>query len=237
MGQVIYERLAVRDATFCKPSRATEFASMGAADFVRNLLLGSYRCEVDAIDMYKQHWLPVEQAAAAASTRSRSSNIAKFLEDMLNAFLNVQPEKPACAASRPRQTVVVGGQLYPRFRQWLTAALAADDSTEPGEGDTAALERKTTALLQRLQAFAVEHLARADATSARPEPVATGPGAPFGGGKWRCTRCAFPNDASCIQCTACCLTRKSDRPTAPLCFAARLAPSIPPRCTSRAIVC
>jgi len=45
--QLIFERLAIRDATFCKPSRATEFASMGAADFVRNLLLGSFRCESD----------------------------------------------------------------------------------------------------------------------------------------------------------------------------------------------
>jgi len=58
--QVIFERLAQRDATFCKPHRATEFADMGAADFVRN----SFRDEATAVSVYKARWLPMEQAAA-----------------------------------------------------------------------------------------------------------------------------------------------------------------------------
>jgi len=161
--QVIFERLAVRDATWCKPSRATEFASMGAADFVRNLLLGSFTREAHAIDMYKQHWLPLEQAAAAASMRNQNSNIAQIMEGMLDAFLKKQPEKEA---SGPLEQMVVGGQLYPRFRKWLTAALAADISVVAGETQAGALERKTAVVLRRLQAFASEHFLYCDATTA-----------------------------------------------------------------------
>ena len=35
---VIFERLAQRDATCCRPHRRSEYADMGAADFVRNLV-------------------------------------------------------------------------------------------------------------------------------------------------------------------------------------------------------
>lgn len=214
--QVIYERLAVRDATWCKPHRSTEFASMGAADFVRNLVLGSFRRESDAIYMYKQHWLPIEQAAAAASSRRRSRNIAQALEGMLTSFLNAQPEKSYGATPIPVRSVVVGGHLYPRFRQWLSAALADLESVE-GEDVVAELERRTAMLLQRMHAFALEDLAADDA------PVAaalTGPrpAAPMRGEQcscypliddttWRCARCSFKNPASASTCTACNLTR------------------------------
>jgi hypothetical protein len=35
---IIFERLAQRDATCCRPHRRSEYADMGAADFVRNLV-------------------------------------------------------------------------------------------------------------------------------------------------------------------------------------------------------
>jgi hypothetical protein len=45
---VVFERLAQRDATWCRPHRATEYADMGAADFVRNLVSASD----DSCDQY-----------------------------------------------------------------------------------------------------------------------------------------------------------------------------------------
>jgi len=206
--QVIYERLAVRDATFCKPQRATEFASMGAADFVRNLLLGSFRSEADAIEMYKNHWLPLEQAAAAASVRRRNSNIAEILETMLSKFLKVQPE--TTTVPKLSVTAVVGGQLYPRFRKWLAAALNVDVSAVSGEVEADALERKTATLLRRLQAFAVEFFecggVEDEALKTVPS-VGTCPPKGYASAKWRCTRCSFPNMPQSNVCTGCSLSR------------------------------
>lgn len=168
--QVIFERLAVRDATWCKPQRATEFASMGAADFIRNLLLGSFRTEEDAIRMYKLKWLPIEQAAAAASIRNKSSDISEVLDSMLGAFLKAQPETDA-AQSRQTQLLQIGGELYPRFRKWLGAALAAAPSigTQPCDDDSTIQERKTELLLDRLHAFALEYLSSVGAATAQEE--------------------------------------------------------------------
>jgi len=98
---IIFERLAERDAMFCKPSRDTEYASMGSADFIRNLILGSFQHEADAIIMYKQHWLPIEQAAAAAARRKRTSTVTACLEDMLDTFLLSQPEQPKQKLASP----------------------------------------------------------------------------------------------------------------------------------------
>jgi len=211
--QVIFERLAVRDATLCRPSRATEFASMGAADFIRNLLLGSFEHESDAIDMYKSHWLQIEQLAAEACVQKRSSDIAEAMEEMVRKFLKSQPEKmkkPSKAA-----WVVVGGDLYPQFRQWLTSALAADDSVVEGESESRSLERKTAELLRRLQAFAIDHFAKRR-PDPEPEEVESACGLvlplgrasrAFASNKWRCTRCSFPNSAGSKMCTACCMAR------------------------------
>lgn len=209
--QVIFERLAIRDATWCKPTRATEFASMGAADFVRNLLLGSFRQEADAIKMYKQYWLEIEQAAADASIRNRTSNIAEVLEGMMSKFLKEQAED---SQTTTLQQSVVGGQLYPRFRRWFTVALSSDVSSEFGESEAEAMERKTNTILRRLHEFAIGFLAR---TNFSDEERVLGVSATKTNGKqqtrvasaakWRCSRCSFPNQAGSNQCTACCLTR------------------------------
>ena len=169
---IIYERLAQRDATFFRPSRENpapgvarcqEFASMGSADFVRNLLLGSFHRECDAISMYKRHWLPIEQAAAEAARRSGTSGVAAFLEGMLDTFLEAQPEHHRPAMLDPG---AVGGQLYARFRRWLAAATLDVDTTSEDICCGSVLEGaelKTVALLQCLQDFAVPHLSIARA--------------------------------------------------------------------------
>lgn len=209
--QIIFERLAIRDATFCRPSRDTEFMGMGAADFVRNLLLGSFQDEADAIDMYKRYWLPIEQMAAASSVRNRSSNIAEILECMIKRFLKSQPEKsekPSKGAQLP-----IGGELYPQFRRWLTAALASDVSRADDESEDEALQRRTTTLLHRLHTFASDHFSDkgAELTACKQERLSTcGPGFNSSlrvSSRWRCSRCSFPNEASFSQCTACSLPR------------------------------
>lgn len=193
---LIYERLAARDATFCRPSRDTEFASMGAADFVRNLLLGSVD-EVEAVELYQRYWLPVEMAAAEAAKRHRDSGIAVFLESMLEAFLKAQPEKP----TRPLkpQPGQVGGDLYTRFRRWFNAAMEADAG---GDTETA----RVTQVLRRMQEFAVPNLATA---SLPPPPRESRPGPARAKaivtpeGKLRCQRCLFPNLPEARFCTTC----------------------------------
>lgn len=168
---IIFERLAERDATWCKPSRDTEYASMGSADFIRNLCLGSFHHEADAISMYKQHWLPIEQAASEAARRNCTSTVAAFMEGMLDAFLLIQPEQPKqqLAASTPSLVPgTVGGQLYARFRRWLSAAMEAEG---PEDG-----ELRAAALLRRLQAFALQHLDSADAPGSAEPPRKAGGG-------------------------------------------------------------
>jgi len=215
--QVIFERLAIRDATFCKPSRATEYANMGAADFVRNLLLGSFVAEDDTIRIYKELWLPIEQAATTFATEDADRTLAQILEDMLQAFLKKQPEN----STRPQKAMVIGGYLYPQFRQWFTAALKTDLGSAP-DGETAhlALERKTRILLQRLLDFALEYY-RTGETKENCEQNTLGlVEQPLGNQlrkssalhqsaygsrsvKWSCSRCHYLNVGSSRQCDNC----------------------------------
>jgi len=198
---IIYERLAERDSTWCKPTRSMEFASMGAADFVRNLLLGSFE-EADAIRMYRERWLPIEQAASAAARRQMHGGAAAaILESMLEAFLAAQTEQSS--TTRQQSQVTVGGHLYARFRQWLEAALAADE---------AALDHvtaKVARVLCRLQDFAVPHLETSNSSMAKASCRQSGnKSSPFPApipqmGKKRCPRCSFSNQRSSLVCTAC----------------------------------
>lgn len=154
--QIIFERLALRDATFCRPKRKHEFADMGAADFVRNLLLGSFQREADAIEMYKQHWLPIECAAAAAMDQTCSS-VATLLEDMLTRFLDAPPQRSTKGAAIPPTLGPIGGKLYARFRSWLTAELCREQGA--ASCDAEEMERRTAEVLCRLKCFAMEHFA------------------------------------------------------------------------------
>jgi hypothetical protein len=205
---VIYERLAQRDATFCKPQRDGEGASMGAADFVRNLLLGSFQREETAVDLYKRHWLPIEQAAAEAAKQSRFSGVARFLEEMLEAFLAVQPERHDRGLALP---TTVGGNLYARFRRWLGAAISSASISAEATGVNES-ERQTMEILKRLKDFAVPHLAasaqRQSKSTAVCAKVAARP-KPQVGARWRCDRCMFLNGADSVCCTAC-LQRRPD---------------------------
>lgn len=60
---LIFERLAMRDAVWARPRRAAEFADMGPVDFIRNMLLGSFSRERHVVFLYKKLWLPLEELA------------------------------------------------------------------------------------------------------------------------------------------------------------------------------
>lgn len=59
--QVVYERLAIRDATYCNPTRKTECHSMDGTDMIRNLFLGSFGTSDPKTVFYETLWLPLER--------------------------------------------------------------------------------------------------------------------------------------------------------------------------------
>ena len=63
---VVYDRLALRDATWTKPTRDAEYMSMDGVDMIRNLLLGSFIDEPEAMEFYNLYWLPLEKDAQAS---------------------------------------------------------------------------------------------------------------------------------------------------------------------------
>lgn len=114
---VIYERLALRDATFCKPTRKEEYQSMDGSDMIRNLLLGSFANENDALDYYQKYWLPLEQQI--------QNDGKKSMVQMMRAFLEAQK------GEEPQEGVgnagIIGGQIYAEFQAWFAARLARED--------------------------------------------------------------------------------------------------------------
>jgi len=205
--QVVFERLAIRDATHCKPSRSTEYASMGAADFVRNLLLGSFQREVDAVRAYKEYWLPIEKAAAGIVSRfgERAPSNAGLLEDVLAKFLDAQPSPPATTSM---EQMWIGGFLYPKFRRWLLWFLSRD-----GIGHHS--DQGTIKVLNLMRAFSLDYLNNFDPckNSLVNDDLAMPPMAmpPMMNAKkrytnekkWNCQKCNFPNENRCSMCTAC----------------------------------
>ena len=159
---VIFERLARRDATFCRPGRAAEYASLGPADFARNRVLGSFGSERRAERVYEEAWLPIERAAADAAGPSRAAGAV--LEAMLAAFLAREAPAPPPRRRAPPPSVV-GGALYARFTRLMDDVLAAAT-------DDAARERATRGLLRRLRAFAEAHFAGADDRPVAPAAAA-----------------------------------------------------------------
>mmetsp|Transcript_30374 Transcript_30374/g.65419 ORF Transcript_30374/g.65419 Transcript_30374/m.65419 type:complete len:530 (+) Transcript_30374:144-1733(+) len=153
--QVVFERLALREQMVVGPSRrgTNEAANMGAADFVRNLLLGSFQREADAIDAYRRFWLPVEAAAGEASGRG-SLSVASTLEAMLDAFLKEQKKLGPTVKATPGLYTPIGGAMYSRFRQWLATWLSADAANLD---ESEVVERRTLEALEILAKFSSRH--------------------------------------------------------------------------------
>lgn len=114
---VVYERLALRDATFTKPTRVDEYVSMGGCDMIRNLLLGSFVTDTDdCTEFYHSYWLPLEKAVESASKSSNTSFDLLFT-DMLEAFIGAQDHDEVVVSG------LVGGKLYAAFACWYQCKL------------------------------------------------------------------------------------------------------------------
>eukprot|EP00940_MAST-03C_sp_MAST-3C-sp2_P000209 g209.t1 len=158
---IIFERLALREAMFTRPSNPSCYSEMHGVDFVRNLLLGPFmRDEALALKMYKQHWLAVERAANRASKRDGELGGENVLSSMLEAYLSANVTE----AQRKRRekssyyqsdiSKMIGGKLYADFRDYVSST----DSSLSGEQ-----------LLLRVKAFALKHFSRDGDDSTRNE--------------------------------------------------------------------
>lgn len=118
---VVYERLALRDATFCKPKRQQEYVSMSSSDMIRNLLLGSFSTKENALEFYKLYWLPLEQISYGQHDgydRDDSMNI------LIQSFLERQgfydEEEVMNDKAKISSGYIMGGKLYADFQIWLS---------------------------------------------------------------------------------------------------------------------
>ena len=142
--QIIYERLAVRDATWCKPHRSTEYCTMDGCDMIRNLLLGSFVTIESKTNFYKSYWLPFERMTMTtimttmtstknnesyAATKERNKN-SSGMEMIMNEFLvheklqlDEDQQKQLIISSHsfttPSTKIGVGGRIYKDFESWM----------------------------------------------------------------------------------------------------------------------
>eukprot|EP00939_MAST-03C_sp_MAST-3C-sp1_P003852 g3852.t1 len=97
---VIFERLALREAMFTRPSNQSMYAKMAGVDFVRNLLLGGFSgSETLALKMYKMHWLPIEREASAIGRARGDACGAMALEEMIAAYLEANHRNTTSAVA------------------------------------------------------------------------------------------------------------------------------------------
>mmetsp|Transcript_40881 Transcript_40881/g.85731 ORF Transcript_40881/g.85731 Transcript_40881/m.85731 type:complete len:428 (+) Transcript_40881:296-1579(+) len=121
--QVIYERLAIRDATWCKPRRVSEYHVMDGSDMIRNLFLGSFSNTHEQTDFYETYWLPLERLHPRTDDTT-SCKEEESLKDVLSEFLMHEvsklDEKQNTLIPTAISTAVIGGSLYRDFEAWMT---------------------------------------------------------------------------------------------------------------------
>jgi hypothetical protein len=210
---VVFERLALRDAMFCKPHRNSEYCNLGAVDFVRNLCLGSFRDEREAVRVFTRSWLPIEELAADSARAAGGRGMGEVLEVLLTRFLEMK-EKERESGARASQAAAgdytekfLGGPLYTRFKSFLQS-----------EGARGGVD----GVLSELHSFAREYFKsgrdkkeEAALGSFEEDESEIGDGGYGGGGvgggfvggatssKWVCRRCRFINTSTWVACTAC----------------------------------
>lgn len=154
---IIFQRMAFRDEMLRKlfAQRPDEGVNLGDSDFVRSLLLGSFRHEEDALEMYRQCWLVVEKKAEDIAKASNGlESTSKHLGVLLESFLAQQPKSKAPEALPSFQT----RGLYDNFKDWLRFVLTVGCKDPEDEdlilSDAAEVERGTKQVLAQLSAFA-----------------------------------------------------------------------------------
>jgi len=114
--RVIFERLAVQNSTWNKPTRSSEGIAMSGVSFIRNIILACFSKETTAIVVYKKRWITLE---------SKIIKLGVSLEVFFETFL-----KKVCGLNNS-QDRIVGGVLYSRFRDWFERQIGKIDM----EGD------------------------------------------------------------------------------------------------------
>ncbi len=120
--QVIYERLAIRDATWCKPRRKSEYHSMDGTDMIRNLCLGSFQGKASKSTFYERYWLPLERMFQTTADESSDGENEESLNAFFRAFLQDPSTTTAYSAATPDGLSgprVIGGQIYKDFEIWM----------------------------------------------------------------------------------------------------------------------
>jgi len=118
---VVYERLALRDATFCRPKRQQEYVSMSSSDMIRNLLLGSFSTKENAVDFYKHHWLPLEQLSVQRyNSHHRDDSMNILIQSFLKRHGFYNGENPLNGDPNKTSHFGMGGKLYADFQIWLS---------------------------------------------------------------------------------------------------------------------
>mmetsp|Transcript_16460 Transcript_16460/g.32770 ORF Transcript_16460/g.32770 Transcript_16460/m.32770 type:complete len:460 (+) Transcript_16460:171-1550(+) len=203
---IIFERLALRDAMFCRPPKKSQYAEMAAVDFIRNLLLGSFAGdETKGLEMYRTWWLPVERKSHEVGISKKHLDGGVVLEEILTAFLDNESQKQTTTDENKRGgggggkysgpiATMIGGDLYASFREYV-------DSRGPGTGKELLVEVHDFAMDVY---FAGLYVA---SDSNKGCPATTNPGGAGGAKMWSCTRCKFANPARAHVCTACNLQR------------------------------
>jgi len=120
-SQVIYERLAIRDATWCKPRRKWEGHSMDGTDMIRNLFLGSFSRSPQKTHFYETYWLPFERMfQTTMEATNDEGNGEESLNIVLRAFLDESQSSLVISAASPSsRPSVIGGRLYRDFEEWM----------------------------------------------------------------------------------------------------------------------
>jgi hypothetical protein len=184
---VIYERLAVRDATFCKPQRSTEYAAMDGSDMIRNLLLGNFDSRTAKTNFYVTVWLPIERfvqrsvpdhydddnnESSKTATNSSVTTMKSLLTEFLSNEAKQMTEEDLQRLKQRMRTfktassnVGVGGSLYKNFECWMTTHDAdqfqkSDDSidNDSTSSSTSFSERHTLDVGRRLLEYATTKL-------------------------------------------------------------------------------
>jgi len=141
--QVIYERLAIRDATWCKPTRSSEYHSMDGIDMIRNLFLGSFDTPDSKTNFYKTYWLPLErmyQTTTGTDTNEKTTTNnnknneeeEQSVKSIVEAFLEHERSKLNEEERRHQPwakvqkvglltaaSMDIGGRIYKDFESWM----------------------------------------------------------------------------------------------------------------------
>eukprot|EP00930_Biecheleria_cincta_P102487 TRINITY_DN94227_c0_g1_i1.p1 TRINITY_DN94227_c0_g1~~TRINITY_DN94227_c0_g1_i1.p1 ORF type:complete len:450 (+),score=60.46 TRINITY_DN94227_c0_g1_i1:49-1398(+) len=172
---IIFQRMAFRDEMLRRhfAQRPDEGVNLGDSDFVRSLLLGSFRREEDAFGMYRQCWLTVEQKAEEiAKTSGELENTSRHLDVLLESFLAQHPKSKAPDAVPSFRT----RGLYDNFKVWLRCVLTDGCKDPEAEelilSDAAEVERGTRQVLAQLCIFAQTYTGKSrNQVEACPQPT------------------------------------------------------------------